>query len=198
MSKRSGSAESKADAATVAGVARGDTTSLEGLYRDYFPMVLHMVVQNSGTEDEAKDIFQEAVIVLYDKIKGGDFELTSQLKTYIYSVCRRLWLKQLGSKSRVFYDVAAYEDVIAVEEDLIRHEEKDIQLTMMEKALDALGEPCRTIIHDFYITNLSMKEICGKFGYTNADNAKNQKYKCLQRLKKLFFKNERVSRGQDE
>lgn len=177
----------ESDALTLKGVARGDAGSLEGLYRDYFPMILNMVVQNNGTEEEAKDIFQEAVIVLYDNVKRSDFALTSQLKTYIYAVCRRLWLKQLGSKDRSFRDVAAYEDVIAVEEDLALHEEKDLQLTMMEQALDELGEPCRAIIHDFYIANMSMQEICDKFGYTNSDNAKTQKYKCLQRLKKLFF-----------
>ncbi|WP_325635667.1 sigma-70 family RNA polymerase sigma factor [Parapedobacter sp.] len=178
---------SEADAVILEGVARGDAGSLERLYRDYFPMILNMIVQNNGTEEEAKDVFQEAVIVLYDKVKQHDFELTSRLKTYIYSVCRRLWLKQLGSKDRTFRDVAAYEDIIVVEEDLAMHEEKDLQLTMMEQALDELGEPCRTIIRDFYIANLSMQEICDKFGYTNADNAKTQKYKCLQRLKKLFF-----------
>ncbi len=177
----------EADAAILDGVARGDAGSLEGLYRDYFPMILNMVVQNNGTDDEAKDIFQEAVIVLYDKVRQRDFELTSRLKTYIYSVCRRLWLKQLGSKGRTFRDVAAYDDIIAIEEDLARHEEKDLQLSVMEKVLDELGEPCRTIIRDFYMSNLSMQEICDKFGYTNADNAKTQKYKCLQRLKKSFF-----------
>ncbi len=187
MSERSRSVVSEADAVILEGVARGDAGSLERLYRDYFPMILNMIVQNNGTEEEAKDVFQEAVIVLYDKVKQHDFELTSRLKTYIYSVCRRLWLKQLGSKDRTFRDVAAYEDFIVVEEDLAMHEEKDLQLTMMEQALDELGEPCRTIIRDFYIANLSMQEICDKFGYTNADNAKTQKYKCLQRLKKLFF-----------
>ncbi|MFB2119279.1 RNA polymerase sigma factor [Parapedobacter sp. 2B3] len=186
MSKRK-SIVPESDAATLAGVASGDAGSLEGLYRDYFPMILNMVVQNNGTEEEAKDVFQEAVIVLYDNVKRRDFELTSRLRTYIYSVCRRLWLKQLGSKNRAFRDVAAYEDVIVVEEDLALHEEKDLQFTLMEHALDDLGEPCRTIIHDFYISNLSMQEICEKFGYTNSDNAKTQKYKCLQRLKKLFF-----------
>jgi DNA-directed RNA polymerase specialized sigma24 family protein len=57
----------------------------------------------------------------------------------------------------------------------------------MEGALGELGEPCKTIIEDYYIHGRSMQEICEKFGYTNADNAKTQKYKCLQRLKKLFF-----------
>jgi len=187
VSQRRKSFAPESDVATLKGVACGDAGSLEGLYRDYFPMILNMIVQNNGTEEEAKDVFQEAVIVLYDKVTQRDFELTSQLKTYIYSVCRRLWLKQLGSKDRAFRDVAAYEDSIAVEDDLARHEEKDLQLTVMEQALDELGEPCRTIIRDFYIANRSMQEICEKFGYTNADNAKTQKYKCLQRLKKLFF-----------
>lgn len=187
MSKLHRSVVSEADLKTVAGIAVGDGNVLEGLYRDYFPMILHMVVQNKGTEDEAKDIFQEAVIVLYDKIKQGDFELSSKLKTYIYSVCRRLWLKQLGNQERTFQDVSSYEEVIPVEDDLAKHRETEFQLSLMEKALDKLGEPCRTIIHDFYVLNRSMQEICDKFGYTSADNAKNQKYKCLQRLKRLFF-----------
>jgi len=187
VSKLNKSAVPEADLRAIEGIALGNATALESLYKDYFPMVLNMVVQNSGTEEEAKDIFQEAVIVLYDRIRQGNFELSSRLKTYIYSICRRLWLKQLGSQGRAFHDVSDYEEVIPVEDDLAKHREKDWQLSMMERALDKLGEPCRTIIRDFYILNLSMQEICEKFGYTNADNAKTQKYKCLQRLKKLFF-----------
>jgi RNA polymerase sigma factor, sigma-70 family len=185
--KISNAAASEADLKTVNGIALGDAAALETLYRDYFPMVLNMVIQNSGTEDEAKDVFQEGVIVLYDRIKQGDFELSSRLKTYIYSVCRRLWLKQLGGQGRMFYDVEHYAETIPVEDDLARHKERDDQMMLMEQALEELGEPCRTIIQDFYMRNLSMQEICEKFGYTNADNAKTQKYKCLQRLKKLFF-----------
>lgn len=185
--KISNAAASEADLKTVNGIALGDAAALETLYRDYFPMVLNMVIQNSGTEDEAKDVFQEGVIVLYDRIKQGDFELSSRLKTYIYSVCRRLWLKQLGGQGRMFYDVEHYAEIIPVEDDLARHKERDDQMMLMEQALEELGEPCRTIIQDFYMRNLSMQEICEKFGYTNADNAKTQKYKCLQRLKKLFF-----------
>jgi RNA polymerase sigma factor (sigma-70 family) len=187
VSKLSKSAIPKRDQHVIVGIALGDAAVLEGLYTDYFPMVLNMVLQNNGTEEEAKDIFQEAVIVLYDRVQRGGFELSSKLKTYIYAVCRRLWLKQLGYQGRAFQDVSNYEEAIPVEEDLAMHREKDLQLSLMEQALGKLGEPCRTIIHDFYILNLSMQEICEKFGYTNTDNAKTQKYKCLQRLKKLFF-----------
>jgi len=58
---------------------------------------------------------------------------------------------------------------------------------MMEKAIGSLGEPCKSLIEAFYIQKRNMQDIATQFGYTNADNAKNQKYKCLMRLKKLFF-----------
>ena len=74
-----------------------------------------------------------------------------------------------------------------VEEDIEQHELKDLQFDKMKIALESLGEPCKTIIQDYYMHSLSMQDICEKFGYTNSDNAKTQKYKCLQRLKKLFF-----------
>ena len=150
-------------------------------------MVLQFILNNNGDEDDAKDVYQESVIVVYNKIQSGDFELTSKLKTYIYSISRRIWLKKLAQQSKKTNNISEFEDVIAVEEDLEQHEAKDLQFDKMDSALQQLGEPCKTIIQDFYINNLSMQDISEKFGYTNTDNAKTQKYKCLQRLKKLFF-----------
>jgi hypothetical protein len=57
----------------------------------------------------------------------------------------------------------------------------------MEKSMNNLGEPCKSLLEAYYLQKRNMTEIAGSFGYTNADNAKNQKYKCLVRLKKLFF-----------
>lgn len=171
----------------VLGILNGSNDILGRIYKAYFPMILQLIVTNNGDEDDAKDIFQETVIVLYDKVQAGNFELSSKLKTFIYSVSRRLWLKKLNYKSRNTGSVEDFENVVSVEQDMEEHEEKDRMFTQMESALQLLGEPCRTIIEDFYIKSKSMQEICEKFGYTNADNAKNQKYKCLQRLKKMFF-----------
>lgn len=175
------------DSELILGILNDSKKTLEGIYKAYFPMVLQLIITNSGSEDDAKDIFQESIIVLYDKVKAGNFELNSKLKTFLYSVCRRLWLKRLNVKSKSTNNINDFEDVLAVETDLEYHEEKDRQFKQMDEALLHLGEPCKTIIEDFYIHNKSMQEICETFGYTNADNAKNQKYKCLQRLKKIFF-----------
>ncbi len=175
------------DREVVLGILNNSEEALNKLYTGYFPMVLQFILNNNGNEDDAKDVYQEGIIVLYNKIKGGDFELSSKLKTYIYSVCRRIWLKKLTQQSKKTNNIADFEDVLAVDEDVEQHEEKDRQFDKMQSALLLLGEPCKTIIQDFYINNLSMQDICEKFGYTNTDNAKTQKYKCLQRLKKLFF-----------
>ena len=177
-----------ADSEVVFGILNDSKHTLNQLYKSYFPMILQFILSNNGDEDDAKDIFQESIIVLYNKVKSGNFELTSKLKTFIYSVCRRLWLKRLNQKSRnISGELHDLENIESVEEDLAYHEEKDAQFQQMEKALVMLGEPCRTIIEDYYMQNRSMQDISEKFGYTNADNAKTQKYKCLQRLKKLFF-----------
>jgi RNA polymerase sigma factor (sigma-70 family) len=175
------------DREVVLGILNNSEEALNRLYTGHFPMVLQFILNNNGDEDDAKDVYQESIIILYNKIRGGDFELTSKLKTYIYSVSRRIWLKKLAQQSKKTNNVSEFEDVMAVEDDVELHEERELHFDKMDSALQHLGEPCKTIIQDFYINNLSMQDISEKFGYTNTDNAKTQKYKCLQRLKKLFF-----------
>ncbi|WCT10815.1 RNA polymerase sigma factor [Mucilaginibacter jinjuensis] len=175
------------DSEVILGILNNSEIVLERLYVAYFPMVLQLIINNNGSADDAKDIYQEAIIVLYNKIKSGNFELSSKLKTFIYSVCRRLWLKRLNQMSRFDGDIRDFQDYLPVEDEVDKQTDRDLQFTKMEGALALLGEPCKTIIEDFYMHDRSMQEICERFGYTNADNAKTQKYKCLQRLKKLFF-----------
>ncbi len=180
------------DEALLIGLADGSDEALTHLYQRYFPMVLYFVTTNSGSEDDAKDIYQEVLIVLYEKVRSGSLELHCQLKTYLYAVGRRLWLKQLAQRSR--FMVRDVETPVSdefvngqISDDLAEHEERDRQFELMADSLNRLGEPCRTLLEDFYIQHLSMQDITEKFGYTNTDNAKTQKYKCLMRLKRLFF-----------
>jgi RNA polymerase sigma factor (sigma-70 family) len=121
----------------------------------------------------------------FEKVSGGAFELNCQLKTYLYSVSRRLWLRRLRSSP-----VPAYRygnEYVAVEEDAEEHQRRNLEFAMMEKAINSIGEPCKSLLEAFYIQKRGMQEIAATFGYTNADNAKNQKYKCLVRLKKIFL-----------
>jgi len=170
------------------GLRRNEKQSIERLYELNYPVIQSFILNNNGSADDARDVFQEAILVLYEKVSSGKFELQSKILTYIYSVSRRIWLKKLQQMQRFGHLVEDDTEHHGVEEDLEEQKRKEDAYHHMEKALSKLGEPCKSLIEAFYIQKKHMPEIADMFGYTNADNAKNQKYKCLIRLKKLFFK----------
>lgn len=172
--------------ALLQGLAQNDKKAIETIYKENFNLIQALVINNNGSLEDAKDIFQEAMIVLYQKVKSGSFELNCQIKTFVYSVSRRLWLKRLmqQNKYRLYENT---DDIVLVDDDMEVHEKRDTEFILMEKAMGSLGEPCKSLLEAFYMQKKGMQEIAGIFGYTNAENAKTQKYKCLVRLKKLFF-----------
>lgn len=169
------------------GLANNESKAVETIYKESFNMVQAYVLNNNGSYDDAKDVFQEAMIALYEKAQDKSFVLTSKINTYVYSVCRRIWLKRLQNNGRYVYKLDDFEETIPVEDDLEYLEKSNADFAIMDRALNSLGEPCRSLLEGFYIKKMDMQELAKEFGYTNADNAKNQKYKCLMRLKKLFF-----------
>lgn len=173
--------------ALLKGLAANDTDAIETIYRENFAAIKAFVIKNNGYPDDARDIFQEAMIVLFEKAKSDSFVLSCRLQTYLYSVCRRLWLKKLQKQSRFNPSIELIHDIVPVEDELELHEQKEANFKLMENALQKVGEPCKSLLEAFYIEKKSMPEIAASFRYTNAENAKTQKYKCLVRLKKIFF-----------
>ncbi len=176
------------DADFINGIITDNDTLLKALYRLHFPMILNFILNNNGNEDDAKDIYQEGIIALCSNIKNGIFKKESKIKTYLYSICRRLWLTELRVDERYSGEINDYENVAHIEDGEEESISEDMKkYNIMDKSLKQLGEPCGTVLKDFYINKLSMKEIADKMNYTNTDNAKTQKHKCLQRLRKIFF-----------
>ena len=173
--------------ALLEGLAANDTNAIETIYRENYAAIQAFIVKNNGYPDDAMDIFQEAMIVLFEKARSGSFVLSCQIKTYLYSVCRRLWLKKLQKQNRYNPSIEMIRETVPVEDEIEAHEKRNDDFILMENALLKIGEPCKSLLEAFYIQKKSMPEIASTFGYTNADNAKTQKYKCLVRLKKIFF-----------
>ena len=169
------------------GLAQSDKASVETIYRDNYNIIQSFILNNNGSSDDARDIFQEAMVVLFEKSKDNAFSLNCQVRTYIYSVSRRLWLKRLRQLSKHGAQVEGLEEVVPVEEEIEEHEKRNTDFLLMENVMGKIGEPCKSLLDAYYLQKKSMQDIAVEFGYTNADNAKNQKYKCLIRLKKLFF-----------
>jgi len=173
--------------ALIKGLAQNDSKAVETLYKSHFTMIQHFVENNNGSFDDARDVFQEAMIALYEKVQLDSFVLTCQIKTYLFSICKHLWLKRLQQMGKYSSPLSENEESISIEMDMGQIEKKDAAFAIMDRALNSLGEPCKSLLEGYYLNKKGMQELASQFGYTNADNAKNQKYKCLMRLKKLFF-----------
>lgn len=173
----------KKDIKTVQALKVNLAGAYKGLYREYFGMVKHFVVKNSGSEEDAKDVFQETMVGLFEWVNQPNFKLKAALSTLIYSIARNIWLKQLRAKKSTAR-VRDFEQYTQIEQEGFSEKEEE-QMGRLEKALDKLGEPCRGILHRFYYLRQSMKDIALAYDYGNPEHAKAQKYKCVQRLKVL-------------
>ena len=149
---------------------------------------------------ELEDVFQDANIILYEKIVKGDFVLTATFQTYLNSVCRFQLLNTL-EKSKLTTDYQdnsddnedenpnGYHSSITDSLDAVDHSNEP-QFLAIETALEkmkAAGGHCYELLTLFWYHKKSMNELTEIFGYTNADNAKNQKARCQKRLEKLAF-----------
>jgi len=173
------------DSQIVKAIRQGDRRVLRYVYDRYLKIISQFIVNNNGSTDDAKDVYQEAVIACYQNIRREGFVLSSQFGTYLFAIAKHLWFRELRKRSSIYPILLT--DVEELEEELPFLEEREKQLNLMDKSIGLLGAKCQNLIKSFYVEKKSMQEIALEMGYTNADNAKNQKYKCLQKLKKAFF-----------
>jgi RNA polymerase sigma factor (sigma-70 family) len=175
-----------ADTQLLVAIQQGDTAVWRKIYKQCYPVIQHFILTNSGDAEEAADIFQDALVLFHEQVQRPDFVLQCSIKTYLYSIVRRIWLKKLYKKGKFLGTIQDWEEVV-IWDDLEEQDplEKEHQYDALQSGLDKLGEPCKTVLQLFYIEKMNMQEIAEKMGYTNADSAKNQKYKCLNRLKKI-------------
>jgi len=158
-------------------ICKGDEKALEFIYKKYYRMMTKLVITNSGTEDEARDVYQDALVVFWQKARSGNLVLTSKISTYVYSICQNLWRKELDRKKRLSNE----EKDSAESLDLDGPEREKIIARCMEQ----LGDTCRKVLMYYYFDEMSMQEIADKLGFANTDTAKTKKYKCKQKLDEL-------------
>lgn len=176
----------------LAGLAKGERHATEQVYRQHVKVISIWIQQSGGSESDAADVFQEAMVVLYEKAQHEDFRLSCKIGTYLFAVSKHIWYKRLQKAQRQPDSLpgnAGTEEGAdwVYEDDLNSHREREAHFEQLNEALDQLGEPCRSLLKAFYHQDKSMQQIATEFGYTNPDNAKTQKYKCLNRLRKIFY-----------
>jgi len=166
----------------ISGILSGNQQVFNDLYEHEFPKVVWLILRNSGNMDSAKDVFQDALVILIEKVNHLEHDLTCSIKTYLYSICRRLWLEQLRKDKKTIHLTDSY-DHIETDLVIINHDTIPDIYDEINDAIEKLGNPCKQLLEAFYYKNMSWDEIAKALGYKNAASAKNQKYKYLERIR---------------
>jgi RNA polymerase sigma factor (sigma-70 family) len=167
----------------IDGICEGEPDTLQKFYLETFPGVAWLILKNNGTIEDAKDIFQDAMVILIEKYTWDNPDLSCSVGTYVYSICRNLWYGHLRKqkKEKKFIDLERYYTV-NISTDYYKEKEPDF-FEQVSQAMESLGDKCKKLLELYYFGNHSWKDIASCLGYRSAASARNQKYKCLERIK---------------
>lgn len=163
----------------IEGILQNDEEVIVYLYHEFFRSIRLYIINNSGTEEDSKDIFQEALIVLFQKIRDEKFQLLSSLKTYLYSVASLLWYKELKRRRTMPTTEISYENL--ADQEIIEAIEKKERLDFYREKYEELSGDCKRIIH-LFLNNIPIKEITGLMGFSSDQHTKNRHLRCKKSL----------------
>lgn len=183
--------EQISDEVLLAGLGTGNKIErdrlLRYLYTQHFPYIAAFITKNNGSDADAADIFQDAIIVFYEKVRLGDLSLNCAIRTYLYSVCRNLWMNRLRVKKRMV-KIDELTNAIPIEPESLAIIQANERQEVIIKLMESLGPDCKKVLTLFYFDRLRMKEIAQQMSFANEQVAKNKKATCMKRIKALVLK----------
>ncbi len=168
-------------------IQSGDETAIDYLYQTYYQPIKLYVLQNSGNADDARDVFQDGVVAFWVNVREGNFQLTSEatLATYFTRICKNRWLDKIRSadfKRKASLD--AVTEPMATDDVLSRMISTE-EVSQLAVLFGKLGDKCQQILRSFYYEKQSLEKIADTLGM-QTDSLKNEKYRCMMRLKELY------------
>ncbi|MCF0073499.1 sigma-70 family RNA polymerase sigma factor [Dyadobacter sp. CY261] len=166
----------------IQAIKSGNEKALGLFYKDNYGKILHLVLKNSGSDDDARDVYQDCMTEVVLQIRRGRLDqLGSRLSTYLYSVCYYKWIDRLRQKGKMMQ--AGYGDDL--ETAVIEEDDSSPYLQALEKVLGQIGEKCMMLLKAFYYEKLTMTQIASKLGFADENSAKSQKNKCMDKARFL-------------
>lgn len=164
----------------IEGIATDKSKVLMYVYRKYSPYIDNYVLQHSGTIDQAKDLFQEGMIVIYKKVLAEDLELTCKFSTYLYAVCKRIWMQD-RRKAKLRFDKMKEVGIAAEPTTPYGHEHSDEARELFDKHFRQLSPDCQKILL-LHFNDCNIEEIRKALGYDTAHHVMDRKYRCKRSL----------------
>jgi RNA polymerase sigma factor (sigma-70 family) len=175
-------------------IKANDRTVLGEIFIRFEHMIHHYITSHGGGKVDAEDILQESVIVLWQKVNSGNFELTSKMSTFIMGVAKNKWMAELRKRSRISgqeieYNLAAdnpnmLEEVISAE-----------KIETLRSAIELIQPICKKILLLFYFEEKCLEDIAKILNFANSDVVKSKKYQCKKLLEEVLKKQFNITGG---
>jgi len=147
------------------------------LYKSTFPSVAGYVSKMGGTFDAAKDIFQDALVIYYEKAISSDLVINSNEKAYLLGISKHLWLRKFKGDM-----LNTSLDGIDVTLDIEEQPSESKLLHFLETA----GKKCMELLRSFYYDQVPLADAANLFGFSGVRSATVQKYKCLEKVRETI------------
>lgn len=156
-----------------------DNKALQHLYDKLLPSIERYILKNSGNSYDAKDVFQEAIIIVYRKVQDADFQITSSLETFIFSIAKRKWLRELKKRKRDIHNlrIADSSEGNKIDQMVINHEKSNLYL----RYFNDLSDSCKEILNLFF-DGWKIPEITKKLNFGSDGYTRKRKHNCQQKL----------------
>ena len=162
--------------------------ALAEVYRRSYSMIERMITSNNGSVADAEDIFHDGLISFYKQAQNG-LTLTCAIKTYLFSICRNLWLKRLRKSGRSDRLEDQHNEIVELDNDPEEFLILDECAELVSSQLKLIGEDCRKIIVYSYFDQYKADEIAKLMDYATPQVARNKKSSCLKRFREKLLKN---------
>lgn len=179
----------------IKGIGRRNGQVIAHVYESCYTQITGLILTNGGNDHDVKDIFQEAMLLIFQKITGPGLELTCRFSTYMYSVCRFLWLQEL--EKRAGHPSGSEYIELVTEEKRPDDRKQAAELKLYEKHFRELGRECQQVLN-MYFRRASMEEITVAMGYKNVQITRDKKYRCKKSLMNRIYNNPEYKLLQDE
>ncbi|MGM0475388.1 MAG: RNA polymerase sigma factor [Bacteroidota bacterium] len=171
------------DEEIITGLKKRDNRVLQYIYKNSFNPVKQLILHNAGSENDAEDIFQEALIIIFRKLKNGSgIDLTASFNTYIYSISRLLWLKHLRKIKRIEIDPLNRDMEERIEfEEPSPVQDKDLRMAIYQRTLMKIPEDCQKILR-LTAQDITSKEIANQLGFRSEGYVRKRRHFCKEYL----------------
>ena len=174
----------KNDEILIEGIKKQNDKVIAEIYNQFFPSVRQFIFRNNGSLEDARDIFNDAIVVVLLKAREDAIILNCSLKTYIYAICRNLWLKKIKADKLDLVSYDEIDDTIysaeVIEEELYNVSRAQL---LYQKHFVRMSSTCQKLLGSF-LEGKTFKEITEEMDFENEGYARKRKYRCVKLLVK--------------